>query len=301
MQRCFPVNAVYNANNARNQAAGNPPIQNLGATNSAMIRALKIVAACLATLAGWQGGHATDLPREQGIAEETTARAGAGEAIWLETAGVKFQAFYREAISRETRGGLILLHGLDASADAADILQSMRKRLPERGWDTLALQGPMREAGADLQDHLALLPEAVARIQAGIDYLKSKNHDRIVLIGHGTGALTVLRYLARTPDTITTAAIIIDSPASSAAERDAAGLADLGKVNIPLLDILSRRDEMATEEAAPTRKRIMKKNEAYRQTTINDPEADFKDVEDLLINRIHGWLVRVSPAARNPR
>jgi len=263
-----------------------------------MIRVLKIAAAFLTALACGYDSHATDLLREQRMAEETTAGTS-GEAIQLEASGTKFQALHREAV-KKTRGGVILVPAMDATLDAAELMQPLRKRLPERGWDTLALQAPMREAGAELKDYLTLLPEGIERIRAGVAYMKARNRDRIVLIGDRTGALMVLRYLTTNPDHSVTAAVIIDPPLSSVEECDGAGLADLGKLNLPLLDILSDRKGSLADQSAQTRKRIMKQNKAYRQMTIADSQAHFEDVQDLLINRIHGWLVRSFAETQNP-
>jgi dienelactone hydrolase len=256
-----------------------------------MIKVLKIAAACLIALALGQGGHATDLLREQRMADEMTVQAR-GEAVQLEASGVKFQALYREAVTKEIRGGVILVPGMDATPDATELVQPLRKRLPERAWDTLALQPPLREAGADLKDYLALLPEGTERIRAGVAYMKARKQDRIALVGDRTGALIVLRYLTANSDRSVTAAVIIDPPLSSAEELDAAGLTDLGKLSLPLLDMLSDRKGSLAEQSAQARKRIMKQNGTYRQTTVVDPQPRFKGEQDLLVNRIHGWLVR---------
>lgn len=260
-----------------------------------MIRALNIVAASLTALAICQHSYATDLLREQKIVEDMAPRTDVNEMVWLESSGAKFQALYREAVPKDTHGGVILLHDLDASPDAADILRPLRKRLPDRGWDSLSLQVPVREAGAALQDYFALLPEAVERIKAGIAYLQSKNIARITLIGHHAGALMTLRYLAETSDRTVNAAILIDLPLAEHSEQEQATLADLAKSKLPLLEILSSREQALTSESAQKRKRAMKNNPGYRQTVIADPEARFSDVEDLLTNRIHGWLMRLPP------
>lgn len=264
-----------------------------------MARILKIGAALLTGLACGQNSHATDLPREQRMAEEMTARAS-GETATLEASGTRFQALYRQAVTKETRGGLIIVPAMDATPDAAELVRPLRKSLPERGWDTLALQAPLREAGAEPDDYLALVPEGVERIRAGVAYMKARNRDRIALIGHRTGALMVLRYLTANPDHAATAAVIVDPPLSSMEERDGAGLADLGKLRLPLLDIVSDRNGSLVGQSAQKRKRIMKQNKAYRQTTVVGPQAHSQDAQEFLINRIHGWLVRSFAETQNP-
>jgi len=265
-----------------------------------MNRFWKMVATCLTGLASYHPALANDTTHAPLSADALSTRPSAGESLWLEAAGRKFPALYREAITKETRGGVILLHRLNASPDAKDILQPLRSRLPERGWNSLALQTPSREAGADWQGHRALLPEAVERIRAGVAYLQAQESDPIALVGYESGALMVLHYLAEAADRTVIGTAIIDPPVTGVAEQDEASLADLGKINVPLLDILSTRKGALSSEAVQTRKRIMKNNNGYRQIAIANPDSGLRDVEDLLINRIQGWLVRILPPAQKP-
>lgn len=261
-----------------------------------MIKALKLLAVCLTGFICGQSGYATDLTGQHELAAEPFLRADPSEVIRLGAGGKAFLAIHRQAITRATRGGVILMHGRDAWPDAVDILESLCKQLPERGWDTLAMTGPVREPEADLQASNADFHEAVERIRAGVAYLISQNRDRIALIGYGIGATIVLRYLTETPDPSPYAAVIIEATPSATAQSGERSLTDLGKVRIPLLDIVSSHGEPLNNEATKTRTRIMKGNAGYRQTIIADPQNDLKDVEGLLLNRIHGWLSRTAEA-----
>lgn len=107
------------------------------------------------------------------------------------------------------RGGIVLLHGRDSNQDAADLIRPLRLGLPEHGWSTLSLAMPIAVSD-NPQGHADLVPEAIARLQSSIDFLKEKKIGTIALLAHDTGTWTVLRYLADTPDSSVKAAVLID-------------------------------------------------------------------------------------------
>jgi hypothetical protein len=234
---------------------------------------------------------ATDSLREAQIAAELDSPAAADEMLQLDAAGGKFSALYRAAIPRERKGGILLFSGADHSPNAVETVQSLRKRLPERGWDSLSLQAPVREQGAGAAEYRELTGEAAGRLAAGVAYLKTKGAEPIVLVGYRLGGASVLRHLAENPDGPVAAAVLIDLTGTT--EDQAEIVEALAKIKVPLLDIFGRREQALADDLSLGRKRVLNANPRSRQIIIADSTTGLEDVRELLANRIHGWLSRL--------
>lgn len=249
--------------------------------------------ACLASGELW----AMDMHRELQIAEEIGARAHPDEAIRLEASGLGFQGLYREAVSKDVRGGIVLLHGRDSNQDAADLIRPLRRGLTEHGWSTLSLAMPIAVPD-NPQGHADLVPEAIARLQSGIAFLKEKKIETIALLAHDAGAWTVLRYLADASDSSVKAAVLIDP--SPVRELDVPPISPAGSpsaVRLPMLEILSRRMSVPMDDEASRKRTAMKANPSYRLVILNEPDRGWQDSGDFLLNRIHGWLSQLQASA----
>jgi hypothetical protein len=240
---------------------------------------------------------AADLPREHGLARDMEHRADTAEILLLEAGGTRFAARFRDAVKADGHGGIVLLNDLDAPPETFDLPRLLGLQLPERGWATLTLQTPLREAGAPPGDYLPLLLETVARIRAAIAYLQSRQFTSIVLLGYRSGGLGVLRYLSGEPDPSVRAGVMVNTLPTGDQVVDDTLLADLPKVKRPLLDLIGGRGQSLDADLSQQRRRLMKANAGYRLTVIADARTDLNDVAGLLINRIHGWLSRLPESA----
>lgn len=70
---------------------------------------------------------ATDGYRELQITQDIDARTSPGEVVRLQASGLEFQGLYREAVSKNVRGAVVLLHGRDSNQDAADLIRPLRR------------------------------------------------------------------------------------------------------------------------------------------------------------------------------
>lgn len=236
---------------------------------------------------------ATDTLREQELAQEMEGRAAAGEMVWLEAQGTRFSALFRDAATPETHGGIVLVHDLESAPDAPELLRPLRTRLPDHGWATLSLQAPRREAGAEANDYLPLLPETLARLDAGLDYLHGRKIDNLIMIGYRHGGLGVLHYLEGKTEANVKAAVMVNLVSSGDKDHVAQLLDAMGKVRIPLLDVLGGKTAPGGGDLIQQRQRVMKANTGYRLSLLIDTRTGLDDVADLLVNRIHGWLMRL--------
>jgi pimeloyl-ACP methyl ester carboxylesterase len=240
-----------------------------------------------------------DMHRELQIAEEIGARAHPDEAIRLETSGLGFQGLYREAVSKDVRGGIVLLHGRDSNQDAADLIRPLRLGLPEHGWSTLSLAMPIAVSD-NPQGHADLVPGAIARLQSGIAFLTEKKIGTIALLAHDTGAWTILRYLADAPDSSVKAAVLIDPAPVRELDVPQISPGSPSAVRFPILEILSRRVSVPMDDEASRKRIIMKANPSYRLVILNEPDRGWQDSGDFLLNRIHGWLSQLQASAASP-
>lgn len=239
---------------------------------------------------------ATNMYRELQIAENIDARARPGEAVRLEASGLGFQGLYREAVSKDVRGAVVLLHGRDSNQDAADLIRPLRQGLPEHGWSTLSLAMPIAVPD-DPRGYANLVPEAIARLQSGIAFLKEKNLGRIALLAHDTGTWGTLRYLAGNPDNSVTGAVLIDPAPVRKLGAPPISIDSLSAVRLPILEILSRRVSVSIDDEVSGKRTVMKANPSYRLLVLNEPDRGWQDSEDFLLSRIHGWLSQLQAGA----
>lgn len=212
------------------------------------------------------------------------ASAGFGDTISLKAQGAAFESLFLESPRKDAHGGAVLVRGRDARS----VFTSLYKGLPERGWRTVYLLAP---SDADADQGAISLNDAVARIEAAIAWLKERKTSRIVLAGQDLGTFAVARYLAKMPDKAVTAAVFVDAPE----DGDASFLEDVGKIGVPLLDILGERGKTLDTAAARARKTAARNGRGYRQTVLADSSMTLLELQEWLLNRIHGWLRRLPP------
>ncbi|MDH3355650.1 MAG: alpha/beta hydrolase family protein, partial [Chromatiales bacterium] len=97
----------------------------------------------------WLGLSATamasDLSREERIADQIVDSIMDGEAVNLSADGRDFVAIEMPNDSEISRGAAIILHGRGLHPNWEQVVKPLRTLLPEHGWHTLALQMPVME------------------------------------------------------------------------------------------------------------------------------------------------------------
>lgn len=147
--------------------------------------------------------------REEEMSKLVEANLQSGEAIWLGNVDDAFLSLYEEDTSRNTQGGVLILHDLGANANWPQLILPLRLTLAEKGWHTLSIQLPMVSPDADKQDYLKLFDESVSRVNLGIEQLQQQNIENIVVIGHGVGGAIGAFYLSQTDNAPVTAFVTI--------------------------------------------------------------------------------------------
>ena len=94
--------------------------------------------------------------------------------------------------------GAVVIHGTGVHPNWADVIQPLRVGLTEQGWHTLSIQMPVLANEASHDDYTAVFPEAPARIDAAVRYLKKEmGVKRVVLIAHSLGSSMTAYHLSR--------------------------------------------------------------------------------------------------------
>lgn len=252
--------------------------------------ALMIFAVCLFMSID---GLASDGKREADFADEISKTLIIGKSVWLEAASRKFLAIYTETEKLAAQGAVIIVHDSGGHPDQQPLIHQFRTVLPEHGWTTLALQMPLREIGADKDEYYPLFPDARARIDAGIQYLKQNGAQTIVLAGYGLGGLMAVSALNQPMPDIK-ALVTISLPVPDTDSKTAQTLELIKKIKTPMLDIYGAPDVPDVVESARDRRVAAKENSGYRQVKIDDEGPLYLHDEGLLVKRVYSWLAHVT-------
>ena len=247
-----------------------------------------ILGVCLLTPA--HAGSTSNLAREKAWAEQIADSLIAGEPVWLTAANVKFLSLYTPPANPGTKG-MILLHGRGVHP-AWGFIDSLRVDFADAGWHTLSLQLPILDADTKLAAYGATFPEAFARIDAGIRYLKEHGVKRIVLVGHSSGATTAVAYVAQHPKAGLAGLAglgMTTEPAGGPLMQPAQLLA---QVKMPVLDIYGADDVPIVRNTAPARRAAARRggNTRYTQEQIANANHFYTDRYEALRDRLTAWL-----------
>ncbi len=226
--------------------------------------------------------QAQDYAREKRWSDDILATLMVGNATWLtQKNGHRFLALYTEAPN--ARGAAIVAHGRGWSPDY-ELYGTLRTKLAEAGYATLAIQLPVLDGTAKLVDYIATYPDARERFQLGVDLLKSKGYRNIALVSHSLGASMANQYLIKTDDDSVKAWVFIGI---------INGLEEMFRIKIPVLDIFGSRDWDVTRWGADERRAQILKIAGSEQVSVPDAGHFFEGKEDRLVETIGAFLGRV--------
>ncbi len=253
-----------------------------------IFKLLKSISFTIALITGVS--HASDTAKEQRWSEQIVDMLLVGEAETLKAGDTEFLAIHTEANEGPGNRAAIILHGIGVHPNWPEVIQPLRSELPDHGWATLSLQMPILANEASLEDYVAILGEAPPRIQAGIDFLKAKGMNTIVIVAHSLGAAMGSSFLVEPGSKDIQAFVGIGMPLSTLAPGvDTA--ASLEKIKLPVLDLYGSRD-VDVRDNAGKRKQAARKggNEQYRQMEIEGADHFFNGMPDELVRIVRGWL-----------
>lgn len=251
----------------------------------------------------------TQIDKSSGIVSQSSPIKGYQP---LTVAGQEIEATYLEETLGERYGAIVFLHDHARELEDQGVVTPLRHQMPQYGWSTLtlALNYPFEpaillsptvedasEAGSaepateekegddEQQDKLLLPPISnIQRLDAAIAFLRAKEIDRIIYVGHGTGGNLAVELL----DTETTpiqALILVGTPKLKMNEV-------FKTFKHPILDLYGDNDLDGVAEAVQQRKVIMKRtgNGQYAIREISGADHFFTGLETILVNSLRGWL-----------
>lgn len=235
---------------------------------------------------------AADIAREKTIANAINDSLVIGESVTLTAGSVEFIGLINDDTPMKAKGTVILLHGMGAHPNMAQVIQPLRSNLTEHGWVTLSIQLPVLANDAKRSDYMPLVKEAAPRIAAALSYIDSKHPKPFIIVGHSLGALMATSFLANEKNNVSNAIVAIGLPTFKTELTEASTPDLLKKIDIPLLDIYGSQDLPSVKQMAATRKQLfIKNNPANRQVEITGADHFFNGLDDTLSGSIHGWLV----------
>lgn len=239
------------------------------------------------------GPTITNVAREKNWAEQVVDAVVVGEAVWLTARQHKFLSLYAPPTAASA-WGVILLHGRGVHP-AWGFLDTLRADIAEAGLHTLSIQLPILAQDAKFGSYGQTFPEAYERIDSAVRYLKLKGVQHIVLLGHSTGSMTAVAYVAKRPRT-PVAGIVAVGLSTFANGPDTMQPAILLKsVRVPMLDIYGANDlyEVLSYVSARRNAAASAGNKAYQAMAVPDSDHFFTDQYDELKKRTLAWLLRL--------
>ncbi len=235
---------------------------------------------------------ASDELRELEYASEIEASSPIGEIVKLKAEKRSFLSLYTETEQDANSGTVIILHPMGGHPDQRKLINPLRTYLPQHNWATLSIQMPVLDRLASEFEYYPLFDDAISRIQAAVDYLKSAGVKNIVLIGYGLGAVMALSYLnEKANDKNISALVAISLGVPKTAHKKVQTIDFMKEIKVPFLDIFAEFDLPEVTDSARKRRIVGKDNASYRQFEIEGHL--FQHDQGLVVKRIYSWIRKV--------
>jgi len=248
-------------------------------------------------LNGLLSGHVaakttSNIAREKNWADQVADSVVVGEPVWLSARQHKFLALYAPPAQAGKRG-VILIHGRGVHP-AWGFIDNLRADLTEAGFHTLSLQMPILEADAPFGAYGKTFPEAFERLDAGIQYLKGKGVQHVLLLGHSTGAMTAVAFTAKYPQAPLSGIVAIGLSTFPSGPDSMQPAIMLRSVHIPVLDIYGSNDlhEVSSYNEARRTAAQAAGNKGYNAVRVPGANHFFTDQYETLKKHILDWLNR---------
>ena len=233
--------------------------------------------------------------REQQIAEKLALIVDADEIVSLKASGGRFIGIYQRAKMGESRGVVILVHGMGAHPDWPDVISPLRTQLPEFGWSTLSIQMPILSPEEPVAEYGKTLKIAKSRLNAAIDYLHTWEIEQIILLGYSFGAVQVASYLATSKNENVRAFVSVSMLSQKFIKPGLDVFKLIGGIDLPMLDIYGDEDLPDVRRGSDDRRLAASKNgnRDFKQIELKHAGHHYQGVEDALVEQIQIWLKNI--------
>lgn len=238
--------------------------------------------------------QASDLAKEKRWADQIVDAIITGEAEWLQAGDQEFLSIYTEPTTDMSMGGVIVMHGIGVHPNWPDVILPLRTRLPDAGWHTLSLQMPILANDADTNDYRPLFSEVAPRVDAGIEFLKSKGIGNIVLIGHSMGATMASYYMANHDQPELKALVMIGATGYTFKDPELDVIQSLKQIKKPIMDLSGSEDmpDVLKTQTLKAETAMASGNNRYQEIRIEGANHFLVGKEDELVNEVGKWLAQ---------
>ncbi|MDA0224640.1 MAG: DUF3530 family protein [Proteobacteria bacterium] len=226
----------------------------------------------------------SDLAREKRWADQVLPSLVVGDAVWLESGGVKFLSLY--AAPEKSRGAVLLLHSAGLHPNHG-ITGELRVVLVDKGWATLSVQLPVHPADVDDgAEYRKLYPEAGARIEAALALLRAKGFARPAVVSHAIGSGMFHGWWRTRRD---------PAIAAWAAMSFYGVFEGVAGAPFPVFDLYGENDYRGVRGPAEDRKEILDKLPGSRQLAAADGGRFLAGGEQTVLREVAAFLGTVTP------
>ena len=244
---------------------------------------MRALAAALLALASVVCFAQADYAREQRWADEITPTILVGDPAQLALpSGRKFLGIY--APNEKAQAGVIVVHGLGVHPDWG-LINPLRSQLSEQGYATLSVQMPVLASDARGDQYPPLFPDAAARLEAAVVWLRSKGHRKVAIVSHSLGSRMTNYFLNQS------SAPAIDAWVSIGISGD---YTDPATFKAPIMDLYGEKDLPAVLAGVTQRGAAIQRVRGSGQMGIAGADHFFRGHETELVRAVKLFLDRAT-------
>jgi len=235
----------------------------------------------------------------------------------LTVAGQEIDAAYLEETLGDNHGVIVFLHDQGEQFDNR-VIGPLRQAFPDYGWSTLTLafdypykakiylatdevkeqedekavetekvaaEKTQTATEDKIEEKQTLPPVAnIARMEAALEFVKNKEFERIIFVGHGAGGNLAIELLDKLTTEVSALVIIGTSQLDSDQVFET--------LKFPILDIIGSNDHDDVKPAAMHRKKLMKQagNNYYDLREVTGADHVFYGLQPQLNITLRSWL-----------
>lgn len=224
--------------------------------------------------------YASDLEKELRWKQQVVGDLFDGEPITLNDGQLDFLGLLTQADPAK-ENAIVVLHGVGAHPDWAQVINPLRVQLADQGWTTLSIQLPVLDNEAAEADYEPLIAEASPRIMAALAYLKESGAKGVYIVAHSLGSRMSSYFLAN---------IKAEVKGFVGVGMNVGTVQYLSKINIPMLDLYGSNDLNGVLGSASDRTAASAGNNAYSSQVVEGADHFFNDMDDELVEIVVEWL-----------
>jgi pimeloyl-ACP methyl ester carboxylesterase len=229
--------------------------------------------------------HAQDYEREKRWADEVVPSLVVGDAVRIKAASNReFLALYTEpTLLNPALPAIVLVHGVGVHPDFG-VIGTLRAKLADLGYVTLAIQMPVQAKDATVDDYYPkVFSDAADRLAKAADFLRAKGRTNVVLLSHSMGAWMANAYLDQAFETTPYKAWIVMGLTGSYSWT-------MRRFAMPILDVYGENDITPVLNAVSRRKFALKESNGSKQVKIVGADHHYLGRENELAAVIDAFL-----------